>query len=157
MARHASREEAVGAAFALVEVVVTAGGGQIVPPNIVVVSTRKGAKGMKKDQKRCLRRPAAVMNNSSVMEKVESSNKEFVASAGRNFKLCTQPPKDHFKKVLEAACSHHPYPVRHKLRDCTVMKRFMSSDTSADGNELARDLWAKGTTLRDAKVATIVG
>jgi hypothetical protein len=55
-----------------VEVVVTAGGGQTALPSIIVVSTRKGAKGMKKDQKRCLRHPAAVMNNSSVMEKLKA-------------------------------------------------------------------------------------
>jgi hypothetical protein len=38
-----------------------------------------------------------------------------------------------------------------------MMKRFMSSDTPVDGDELARDLGVKGTTLREAKVATIVG
>jgi hypothetical protein len=38
-----------------------------------------------------------------------------------------------------------------------MMKRFMSSDMPADGDELARDLGGKGTTLGEVKVATIVG
>jgi hypothetical protein len=38
-----------------------------------------------------------------------------------------------------------------------MMKRFMSSDTPADGNELARDLGGKGTAFGEVKVATNVG
>jgi hypothetical protein len=96
------------------------------------------------------------MSNGSVREKFEGSDEEFVASAERDFKQRTRPPKDHFEKVLEAACPHHPYPVKHKLRDCIMMKRFMSSGTPANGNELARDLGGKGTMLGEVKVATII-
>jgi hypothetical protein len=46
--QHASGEEAVGAAFTLVEAVVTASWGQTVPPSITTVGTKKGAKGRKK-------------------------------------------------------------------------------------------------------------
>jgi hypothetical protein len=98
-----------------------------------------------------------VTNNGSTREKVEGSDEEFVASVERDFKRRTLPPKDHFKKVLEAACPHHPYPIKHKLRDYTMMKRFISSDMIADGDELARDLGGKGTALGEPKVATIVG
>jgi hypothetical protein len=38
-----------------------------------------------------------------------------------------------------------------------MMKRFMSSDMPTDGDELERDLGGKGTALREAKLATIVG
>jgi hypothetical protein len=75
-----------------------------------------------------------------------------VASAEHYFKRRTRPPKDHFEKVHEAACPHHPYPIKHKLRDCTMMKRFMFSNKPADGDELARDLGGKGTGLGEAKV-----
>jgi hypothetical protein len=88
------------------------------------------------------------MNNSSIEEKIESSDEEFVASAKHDFKRRTQPPKDHFEMVLKAACPHHPYPVKHKLRDCTMMKRFMSSGTPGDDDELERNLgvevWCSG-------------
>jgi hypothetical protein len=64
---------------------------------------------------------------SRVSIKIENSNKVFVVVAKHDFKRCTRPPKDHFEKILKAACPHHLYPVKHKLRDCTMMKRFMSS------------------------------
>jgi hypothetical protein len=98
-----------------------------------------------------------VTNNDSVREKVKGSDEEFVASAERNFKQRTWPPEDHFEKVLKATCPHHPYPFKHKLRDCSMMKRFMSSDTPTDGDELAGDIGGKGMMLEEAKVTTIVG
>jgi hypothetical protein len=52
-----------------------------------------------------------------------------VASTERNFKQRTRLPKDHIEKVLEGPCPHHLYPVKHRLRDYTMMKRFMSSGT----------------------------
>jgi hypothetical protein len=113
--------------------------------------------GRKKGHKRRPCCPATETNNGSVREKVESSDQEFVASAGRDFKRCTRPPKGHFEKVLEAACPHHLYSIKHKLRDCTMMKRFMSSDTPTDDDELARDLGGKGMALVEAKVTTIIG
>jgi hypothetical protein len=27
---------------------------------------------------------------------------------------------------LEAACPNHMYPIKHKLKDCTMMKNFMT-------------------------------
>jgi hypothetical protein len=57
---------------------------------------------------------------------IENSDEEFIGAAERNFEWRTRPPKDHFDKILEAPCPHHPYPSKHKLRDCTMMRRFMS-------------------------------
>jgi hypothetical protein len=37
------------------------------------------------------------------------------------------PPTDHFEKLLEEACPKHAYPVKHKLRDYSMMKSFMTS------------------------------
>jgi hypothetical protein len=96
----------------------------------LVVNSRKPPRccstlGGKKGQKRHLGRLASVTNNGNV--EVEDSNEECVVIAEHDFKRCTRPPKDHFEKILEAACPHHPYPVKHKLRDCTMMKKFMSS------------------------------
>jgi hypothetical protein len=97
-------------------------------------------------------------NNGNVREEIENSNEEFMAAAKRDFKRCTRPPKDHYEKILEVACPHHPYPVKHKLRDYTMMKRFMSSaGTAANADELARDPRGRRTTLREAEIATITG
>jgi hypothetical protein len=38
-----------------------------------------------------------------------------------------RPPLDHFKRLLEEACPYHAYPVRHKLKDCGMMRSFMTS------------------------------
>jgi hypothetical protein len=36
-------------------------------------------------------------------------------------------PTDHFEKILEETCPNYAYPIKHKLRDCGVMKNFMAS------------------------------
>jgi hypothetical protein len=100
-----------------------------------VKSTKKGAKGEKKGQKCHPRHLTLVTNNCN--EEVEDSDEECVAIAERDFKRCTRPPKDHFKMIHEATCPHHPYHVKHKLRDCTMMKKFMSSGAPPGSNELA--------------------
>jgi hypothetical protein len=106
--RHALGEEAVGAAFTLVNVGAAAGGGQTTPTSTTVKRIKKGAKGEKKGQKRCLCRLSSVTNNGN--EEVEDSDEECVVIAKCDFKWCTRPPKDHFKKILGAACPHHRTP-----------------------------------------------
>jgi hypothetical protein len=77
---------------------------------------------------------------------IENSDEEFIGAAERNFEWRTRPPKDHFDKILEAPCPHHPYPSKHKLRDCTMMRRFMSlAGTPTGGDELARNPRGGGT------------
>jgi hypothetical protein len=66
-------------------------------------------------------------SNNDVGEEVKNSDKEFMATAKHDFKRRTQPPKDHFEKILQAACPHHPYPFKHKLRECNMVKKFMTS------------------------------
>jgi hypothetical protein len=79
-------------------------------------------------------------NDGNTGKEIENSNEEFIAAAERDFKQCTIPPKDHFEKILEATYPHHPYPIRHKLRDCTMMRRFISSAGTPPGDdELTRD------------------
>jgi len=35
-------------------------------------------------------------------------------------------PKDYFEKLLESPCTNHEGPVRHLLKDCNLMKRFLA-------------------------------
>jgi hypothetical protein len=35
--------------------------------------------------------------------------------------------KDHFKRLLDASCSHHEVPVRHSLKDCRLIKNYVNS------------------------------
>jgi hypothetical protein len=156
--RHASGEEAIRAAFTLVEAGAAIGSGRTAPPNITVSSTKKDAKGRKKGQKCCPHHLATMANNGKIGKEIENSDEEFMVATEHDFKWHTRPPKEHFEKILEASCPHHLFPVKHKLKDCTMMKRFMSSvGTPPGGEELARDPRGGGTTLREAEVATIIG
>jgi hypothetical protein len=125
--RHSSGDEAVGAAFTLVSAGMAAGGGWATPTSTIVRSTKKGAKGEKKGKKHRPCRLATMASNGDAGEEFRNSDKEFVAPAECHFKRHTRLPKDSFEKILEAACPHHPYPVKHKLRDYTMIKKFMTS------------------------------
>jgi hypothetical protein len=46
------------------------------------------------------------------------------ASTGKRQVL---PLIDHFEKLLEMTCPNHAYLVKHKLKDCGMMKNFMAS------------------------------
>jgi hypothetical protein len=58
---------------------------------------------------------------------VDGSDEEYVAAAKRNFKRQVWQPGEHFKKLLKVACPKHAYPIRHKLKGCTMFKNFMTS------------------------------
>jgi hypothetical protein len=47
-----------------------------------------------------------------------------------------RPPTDHFNRLLEEACPNHAYPVRHKLKDCGMMRSFMTLGSLTWGAEL---------------------
>jgi hypothetical protein len=55
-----------------------------------------------------------------------------VGSGKRQAWSCT----DHFEKHLEEACPNHAYPIKHKLRDYSMMKNFMASRSLTRGLEL---------------------
>jgi hypothetical protein len=59
----------------------------------------------------------------------------FIATVKHNFKRQTQSLKDHFEKLLEAACPHHPYSIKHNLKDCTTMKKFMMAGAPPRGGK----------------------
>jgi hypothetical protein len=35
------------------------------------------------------------------------------------------PPRDHFKKMLEAPCPYHEGPVKRAFKDCNLMKNYL--------------------------------
>jgi hypothetical protein len=65
-----------------------------------------------------------------------------------------RPPKNHFKKLLEVTCLHHSYPVKHKLKDCTLMKKFMTSGAFSKDRKPRGDLGGKSAApiLGEAEV-----
>jgi hypothetical protein len=44
------------------------------------------------------------------------------------------------------ACPIHTYPVKNKLKECTMMKNFMTSGALTKGNEPEGDPGKKGVT-----------
>jgi hypothetical protein len=43
---------------------------------------------------------------------------------------------DHFEKLLEETCLKHVYPIKHKIRDYSMMKSFMTSRSLSWGMEV---------------------
>jgi hypothetical protein len=52
----------------------------------------------------------------------------------------------HLKRLVEEACRNHTYPVRHKLKDCGMMRSFMTSGSLTWGVELDEGKGGSDTT-----------
>jgi hypothetical protein len=61
-------------------------------------------------------------------------------------KCPARPPTDQFKRLIEEACPNHTYPVRHKLKDCGMMRSFMTSGSLTWGVELDEGMNGSDTT-----------
>jgi hypothetical protein len=59
------------------------------------------------------------------------SDEELVEAAERDFKCLARSPTDHFEKLLEVTCSNHKFPVKHKLKECSMMKNYMTTRSLA--------------------------
>jgi hypothetical protein len=58
-----------------------------------------------------------------------------ILTAPHSDKCPAWPPTDHFKKLFEEAYQNHAYPVRHKLKDCGMMRSIMTSGSLTWGAE----------------------
>jgi hypothetical protein len=155
--RHASDEEAVGAAFVLGST--AARSGRATPTKTIIKSARKGAKGGKKGQKCQPHHLAAMASNDSGGAKADNSDEGFVAMVECDFKRQTRSHKDHFKKLPQVVCPRHPYPIKHKLKDYTMLKKFMTSGAPPKGGKLEGGVGGKSvaTIPGEAQVMTIFG
>jgi hypothetical protein len=77
-------------------------------------------------------------------KEADGSNEEYVAAAEHDFKRQARQPKENFEKLLEAACPNHVYHIKHKLKECTMMKNFMTSGTISKGKKPEGDPGGKG-------------
>jgi hypothetical protein len=39
------------------------------------------------------------------------------------------------EKLLEASCPNHAYPIKHKLKECTMLRYFMTSGALSKGKK----------------------
>jgi hypothetical protein len=88
-----------------------------------------------------------------------SSGVRCTSTAVCNEKRPVRPPTDHFKRFLEEAYPNRTYPVRHKLKDCSMMRSFMTSRSLNWATELDEGLDGSDTTLFPEKnaVMTVYG
>jgi hypothetical protein len=59
-----------------------------------------------------------------------------VVTAVCSSKCQAWPPTDHFERLLKEAWPNDAYPIKHKLKDCGMMKNFLISRSLTYGMEL---------------------
>jgi hypothetical protein len=60
-------------------------------------------------------------------DEVGGSDVKRISTAVRNNKRQARPHTNHFKRLLKKTCPNHAYPIRYKLKDYDMMRRFMTS------------------------------
>jgi hypothetical protein len=63
-----------------------------------------------------------------------------------DFKRQARQPADHFEKLLEVTYPNHAYPVRHKLKEYSMMKNYMTTGALAKGKKPEDDPRGKAAT-----------
>jgi hypothetical protein len=115
--RHASDEEVVGAVFVQGGHKVVLSGGR----GTSAIATHKGTKrGIKSDKRGPRQWLWRVTVTSSCDE--EMNGRDTGDTDERDFKRPTRSPTDHFEKLLDATSPNHKFPVKHKLKECSMMK-----------------------------------
>jgi hypothetical protein len=144
---HTSSKEVVGPAFLLGNADITTNGGRAAPTKTTIKRARKGTKGSKKGLKQWPYHVTIVTGYNGDDEEADDSSKEGIAATEHDSRCQMRLPKNHFKKLLEATCLHHSYPVKHKLKDCTMMKKFMTWGGFSQGRKPGGDSGGKSAVL----------
>jgi hypothetical protein len=61
-------------------------------------------------------------------------------TAARSGKHQARLPTNYSERLLEEACPNHAYPLKQKLKDCCMMKNFMTSGSLTRDKEPEEDL-----------------
>jgi hypothetical protein len=116
------------------------------PSGVAIHSTKDGIKGGKKRHKQHPQGAMTMTNhNDGNYGKVGGSDAERIVTTAHSVEHQARPPTDHFRRLLEGACPNHAYPIRHKLKDCDMMKSFMIFGSFTRGMELNEDLCRSDT------------
>jgi hypothetical protein len=94
------------------------------------VSPHSGREGIKGGKKRCKQRLQGAVtmtsHNDGQDRDVGGSDMRCTLIATCHDNRQARPPTDHFKRLREEACPNHAYPVRHELKECSMIRSFMS-------------------------------
>jgi hypothetical protein len=81
---------------------------------------------------------------------------EYIVTAGRSVKCQAWPPTDHFERLLEEAYPNHAYLIKHKLKDCGMMKNFMTSGSLTRDKEPEEDMGESDSTPFNEEDAVVM-
>jgi hypothetical protein len=105
------------------------------PSSVVIQGAKEGTKADKKRRKQ--RHQEATTNvDGGINDRAGGSSAEHATKSVSNIKRQVQPPKDHFEKPLAETCLNHAYTIKYKLRDCSLMKSFMTTGSLSRGMEV---------------------
>jgi hypothetical protein len=125
---------------------------------VAIHNVKEGSKGGKMRRKQRPQR-ATIATNHDDGKAGDSDGGGHVMTAAHSDKRQARLPTDHFKRLLEEACSNHAYPVRHKLKDYIMMKSFLILGSLTRGTELDEDTDGRDTMpfLGEDAVMTVYG
>jgi hypothetical protein len=90
-------------------------------------------------------------------KELDDSDEELITAVERDFKLQVRQPANHFEKLLEVTCPNHTYPIRHKLKECPMMKNYMTMGDFAKGKKPEGDSVGKATApFPEGKVVMLI-
>jgi hypothetical protein len=97
-------------------------------PDVIIQDVKEGTKGGKKRHKQHRQETATTGDDDGDINKQACNSivvhAMVVADSGKHQ---ARLHRDHFEKNLEEICPNLAYPIKHKLRDCGMMKNFMAS------------------------------
>jgi hypothetical protein len=96
------------------------------PSNVAAHYAQEGVKGGSKRCKQHLQGTTSTHDNGRDWE-VGGFGVRCISTDVHSSKNPVRPPTDHFKRLLEKSCPNHAYPIRHKLKDYSMMRSFMTS------------------------------
>jgi hypothetical protein len=139
--RHVSTEEAIGAIFIQSCGKVTPSGGRGAPPKASNKGTKRRARSDNRGPKRW---PQQVTVTTSCDEgdndkDVGDSDEELIATTESEVKCQARLLADHFEELLKVTCPNHRFPIRNKLKECPMMKNYMTMRTFVRGKKHESD------------------
>jgi hypothetical protein len=118
------------------------------PSDVATHCDQEGVKGGSNSRKQC-HQGTTTMNIHDDGPNWEASGfgVRRISINAYNGKSPVRPPTYHFKRFLEEDCPNHAYPIRHKLKDCDMMRSFLTSGTLTWGVELDQEQDMRDTML----------
>jgi hypothetical protein len=139
---------------------VTPSNGEGALSDVVTHNDRESVNDGKKRHKQCLQGAMTTTDHGNKNNgEAGGSGMRRILIAARSDSRHARPPMDHFKRLLEEVCPNHAYPVRHRLKDCNMMRSFMTSGSLTWDAELNKGLDGSDTTpfIGENVVQTVYG